>query len=222
MANQLSKTIFFGLLCLLSESAFSYTPKIGDLYFQDLNCGQLCDAITDVTYGIHHTQISHVAMLVQLGKTPYVIEAIADDVHLTSLTQFLKRSVDKNNQPRVLVARLKPPYTKLINQAITNAKLWLGKPYNKDFSPTNHFNKFYCSQLIYDAFLLANNHQPIFKENSMTFKQNGKTLPAWVSYFQSINKPIPQGEKGTNPGMLSRSDKLAIVYQYGNLRKIQH
>ncbi|TNF67771.1 MAG: hypothetical protein EP298_06770 [Gammaproteobacteria bacterium] len=222
MKNQLSKTILLSLLLFIYQIGFTYTPKVGDLYFQDLNCGKLCNAITDVTYGIDNTQISHVAMLIEAGKTPYVIEAIGENVHLTSLQAFLNRSVDSSGKPRVIVMRLKPPYNKLIAKATTQAKKWLNKPYNSDFNPNNHFNEFYCSQLIYDAFLIANNNKPIFKENTMTFKHNGQTLPAWVNYFNSINKPIPEGKKGTNPGMMSRSDKLEVVYQYGSLRSIQH
>lgn len=219
MMLQLNRLFLFLILFCICQLSYAYRPEIGDLYFQDLNCGQLCDAITDVTYGVDHTEVSHVAMLIQAGKNPEVIEAIGNNVHITSLNIFLNRSLDQNHKPRVLVARLKKPYQNLIPQAIKNAEKWLGKPYNESFTPNNHFESFYCSELIDDAFMLSNNHHPIFEKNIMTFKKNGKTLPAWQAYFQSIHQPIPEGQVGTNPGMLSRAPVLSVIYWYGTLRK---
>lgn len=208
------------ILLLISQLAFSYTPKAGDLFFQDLNCGKLCNAITNVTYGYGNTQVSHVGMLVFIKDKPEIIEAIGKSVHLTPLHNFLMRSVDKDNKPRVMVGRLNTQYQPLIKKAISYTLSWQGLPYNDDFSYKNDLKTFYCSQLIYDAFMLSNHNKPIFILNTMTFKQNGQTLPEWQSYFKDINKPIPEGNKGTNPGMMSRSKHLEIIYHYAELRKV--
>ncbi len=209
------------IFLILSNQAYSYQPQKGDLLFQDLNCGTLCNAITTVTYGYHNTQISHVAMIISTGKNPQVIEAIGDDVHLTALSTFLLRSRDPSGNARVLVGRLKPQYQPLIPEAIKIALKWQGLPYNATFNPDNQFKTFYCSELIYDTFMLANNGKPIFKLNMMTFKQNGKFLPEWVQYFKAQKAHIPEGKSGTNPGMMSRSKAIDIIYSYSNeMRKV--
>eukprot|EP00121_Abeoforma_whisleri_P005710 Awhi_evm1s5180 len=46
----------------------SYSPQPGDLLFQDLDCVELCDAITSVTFGYENTQVSHVGMVVFVSK----------------------------------------------------------------------------------------------------------------------------------------------------------
>ena len=210
----------FALIIILfcTSLAYSYKPQEGDLLFQDLNCGSLRNAITGVTVGYGDTQVSHVGMVVIIENKPLIIEAIDKDVRLTTLQHFLNRSVDKAHNPRVMVGRLKESYRHLIPSAVEHAKIWLHRPYNQSFAFNNNFKTFYCSQLIYDAFMKANANQPIFHLNTMTFRKAGKVLPEWESYFKRIGEPIPEGEKGTNPGMMSRSAKIKIIYYYGNLR----
>lgn len=200
--------------------AFGYQPKVGDLYFQDLNCGELCDAITTSTYGYDHTQVSHVAMLVKTGEHPEVIEATTPVVQQIPLEQFLARSVDENGNPRVMVGRLDSQYQSLIPQAVMEAQQWIGQPYNRDFRYHNHEQRFYCSQLVYQAFAKANHGVAIFPLNTMTFKMNGQTLPAWQAYFADIGEAIPEGHKGTNPGMMSRDQNIKIIHYYGQLRRV--
>ncbi len=47
----------------------------------------------------------------------------------------------------------------------------------------------------------------------MTFKDpKTKTyFPAWVNYYKQINKTIPEGQPGINPGLISLSDKTEVV-----------
>lgn len=219
--NHYLRLFSFVFLFNLCQNLFAYTPQVGDLYFQDLNCGSLCNAITSVTFGYDQTEVSHVALLIQASKNPEVIEAIGKDVHLTPLAQFLNRSLDKNKNPRVFVGRLKAKYQRLIPQAITYMKSWLYLPYNKDFNPNNHYKSFYCSELVDQGFYLANDKKHIFPLNKMTFKKDGQTLPQWQAYFKAIDKDIPEGEIGTNPGLLSRSKAINIIYFYGKLRTIK-
>lgn len=67
--------LFF--LYLYSASLFAFALKPGDLLFQDLECGSLCDAIFQVTHGYHETHISHVGMVISTKPKTMVIEAIA-------------------------------------------------------------------------------------------------------------------------------------------------
>lgn len=194
-------------------------PQTGDLFFQDLNCGEFCDAITTVTLGYKNTQLSHVGMVIDKDGAQYIIEARQSGVVLSSLEEFLQRSLDENKKPRVIVGRLKPKYQRLTHQAAQNMVGWLGMPYNNNFTPNNKFKSFYCSQLIAQAFQLANDGKPIFQYNIMTFKHQGEKTQAWESYFKKIGKLAPEGEVGTNPGMMSRDDAVTIIYQYGEPRK---
>src|SRR5690606_33541630 len=43
----------------------------------------------------------------------------------------------------------------------------------------------------------------------------GQPFPAWVEYYRDLGIPIPEGEPGLNPGGMSRSPHLDIVYAYG-------
>ena len=213
----ISFSILFSILLPLNSISFELKP--GDLLFQDLNCGELCDAITNVTYGYNHFQISHVGMVVSISRGGRVVEAYGKNVHLVSLNKFLNRSLDKNGYPMVIVGRVVPKYKKLINKAIYNTLNWNGLPYNYGFVPNNNQATFYCSQLIDAAFKSANNGKGIFLKHRMTFKKDSHTLVAWKKYFKSINKKIPEGKLGTNPGMMSRSKNIVIVHKYSkNMR----
>ena len=70
--------------------------------------------------------------------------------------------------------------------------------------------------MIYEIFLKSNNNNPFFYLNSMTYKNNGKTLNIWKEYFEDLNIPIPEGEPGINPGGISLSNKIDIIHNYMN------
>ncbi len=169
----------------------------------------MCDAIREVTQGYEGRGFSHVAMVVQTGKEVYVIEAVAAGVKQTRLDSFLLRSHDN-----VLVGRLKKPYRSLTKKAVLFSLQQQGIPYDDAFLYDN--GKYYCSELVYDAYLYANGGKPFFELAPMTFKQPGSEqyYPVWVDYFDSKGQDIPEGQPGCNPGGLSLSDKIDIL---GNL-----
>lgn len=207
LANVLNPKIF--------SAAFKLQP--GDLLFQDLDCGDLCDGINQATYGYNHTTVSHVGMVVSVtGKEPMLIEAVSNGVQFSSLDKFLVKSQDKEGHPRVMVGRVNRQTATLIPVAIKTARSYWHYPYNPTFSP--NAKGFYCSQLIVKSFFVANHYQPVFLTYPMNFKTANNTYPvAWVRYFAELKQPIPQGEAGSNPGMLSRDPKIKIVYFYGDL-----
>mgnify|MGYP003338349778 CR=1 FL=1 len=62
------------------ETDNSSNLQVGDLLFQDLDCGPLCDAIEAVTEGAEGRDFSHCAMVVQVGDSLKVVEAIGSEV----------------------------------------------------------------------------------------------------------------------------------------------
>lgn len=196
--------------------------QLGDLLFQDLDCGFMCNGIDKVTYGFADTDVSHVGMVTSVKDSHVmVIEAGSKGVVETLLSVFLARSHDQFGHPRVMVGRLVADDQYLIPAAITGAKANLGKPYNVSFTP-NQGQSYYCSQLIHDAFAQANGGQAIFHQHPMNFDdpETGKLAPAWRRYFSALHTSPPQGQLGTNPGQLSREANIKIIYHYGQLRHV--
>jgi hypothetical protein len=193
-----------------------FQPEEGDLIFQDLDCGPLCNAIENVTDGFNGADFSHIGLTIKDSTGQIVIlEAIGDKVRTTPLEEFLNRSFDSNDNPKAIVGRIKSEYQKIIPDFIKEAKSYLGKPYDVVYKMDN--DSFYCSELIYLAALKANDEKPFFDLNAMTFKNpdTGDFNPAWVEYYKNLNVEIPEGEPGINPGGISLSDKIDIVHVYG-------
>jgi len=188
----------------------------GDLLFQDLDCGALCDAIEKVTSGYHGANFSHVGIAAKSKDDGMVvIEAVQKGVAVTPLEIFLARSVDEKGMPKVMAGRLKPAYQGLVPSAVENAFALRGKPYDKVFEIGNE--AYYCSELIYEIFLRANNNKPVFELSPMTFKDRvtGKTMAVWQEYFEKLDAAVPEGKPGINPGGISRCDKLIVIKVYG-------
>lgn len=191
------------------SSVFAQTKtdlKDGDLIFQDMDCGPLCDAIEAVTEGYDGNDFSHMGLVYHRDDTLFIIEAAGKAVRLTTLEKFSKNTVKP-----MYVGRLKKQYRKLIPQAIAFSLKQLGVPYDSEYVYNN--GSYYCSELIYDAFLSANKGKPFFQLFPMTYKQPGTQdfFPAWVDYYKQIGKPIPEGQPGCNPGGISVSDKIEII-----------
>ncbi|RYE22449.1 MAG: hypothetical protein EOP51_13225 [Sphingobacteriales bacterium] len=182
------------------------TLKTGDLLFQNLDCGPLCDAIESVTEGFDGHDFSHNGLVYIKADSVYILEAMGKEVKMTPLASFAARSKHK-----LYVGRLKPNYQPMIAKAIAFSLQNLHVPYDEVYLYDN--GKYYCSELIYDAFKYANGGHPFFKLEPMTFKTAGKDEfnPAWVEYYKELNVPIPEGKPGINPGGMSRSEKLVIL-----------
>ena len=199
----------------------SFELELGDILFQDLDSDPLCDAIELVTPGYKEANLSHIGIVSEL-EDPYcinanynndirILEAIPNKVKTTRLDSFLQRSFDNNNNPKVIVGRLKPEHRHTIHNAIIFLKSKLNIEYDNEFLIDN--NKYYCSELIYNAFKKDN----IFKLEPMTFldPESNDTLQAWLNYYKELGVKIPQNELGINPGIMSLSEKIEIVHTYG-------
>ena len=214
---------FFFLLFLVVASCNSkknktdFLPQNGDLMFMDMDCGGFCDAIEKVTFGTHGAKFSHIAMVTkdEKGKN-IVLEAVSKGVKATPLDSFLQRGTDANGVCKVVVGRLQPTYKPLIARAIAEARQQVGKPYDEVFDLED--DTYYCSELVYESFKRANLGLPVFEAQPMTFKDpdTKQTFPIWAEYYKNLQKEIPEGKLGVNPGAISRSEKINIVFRYGN------
>jgi hypothetical protein len=178
----------------------------GDLIFQDMDCGPLCDAIEAVTQGYNGNDFSHMDIVYHRNDTLFIVEAAGKAVRLNTLAKF-----SKNTNKPMYVGRLKKQHQKIIPQAIAFSLKQLGVPYDSEYLYNN--GSYYCSELIYDAFKDANKNKPFFALYPMTYKQPGTDnfFPAWVDYYKQIGKPIPQGQPGCNPGGISTSDEIEML-----------
>ncbi len=206
------------LLVLVADaSAQKWTQfeyKTGDLLFQDLDCGGLCDAIETVTPGHKGRKFSHVGLVYVNRDSVWVIEAIGKGVQLTRLDHFMLRSTKGRNKPKVVVGRMDASYSRLHGRALGFALQQIGKDYDKEFIYGN--GRYYCSELIYDAYKSANDGEPIFRLPPMTFKDpaNNNYFPAWEEYYKELNVEIPEGKPGCNPGSLANEPSVQIVKSF--------
>lgn len=188
----------------------SYNIQQGDILFQDLDCGASCDAIEKVTEGVAGMDFSHCGIVVDIDGQLKVVEAYGK-VQAVSIDDFLNRSKDANGQPKVVIGRLKEGQKALAEKGASISKSYLGKGYDKAFTMGD--DTYYCSELVYECFKTANNNQTFFPLNTMTFKdpETGNYMPFWVEYYKELGVPIPEGEKGINPGAISRNSALEII-----------
>lgn len=195
---------FLGITSIFAQNKVKLQD--GDLLFQDMDCGPLCDAIEAVTEGYNGNDFSHMGMVYHRNDTIYIIEAAGKAVRLSTLEKF-----SKNTKKPMPIGRLKKKYRKLIPDAIRFSLKQLGIPYDDEYVYDN--GSYYCSELIYDAFKAANKNKPFFQLFPMTYKQPGTNdfFPAWVDYYKEIDKTIPEGLPGCNPGGMSTSDKIEII-----------
>ena len=207
----------------IDEERSNFQLELGDILFQDLDSSPLCDAIELVTPGFKNGSFSHMGIVVETGD-PFcinpeynltehirILESLPGGVVTTRLDSFLMRSYDDNNNPKVVVGRLNSEYKHTIPNAIQFANKQIGIGYDEVFILDN--DKYYCSELIYEAF----SKDSIFQLEPMTFlhPETNDTLSIWKEYYSKLGYKIPQKKLGINPGVMSLSEKIEIVHFYG-------
>jgi len=184
--------------------------RIGDLLFQDIDCGSPCDAIETVTQGFAASNLSHVAIITSINNNEvWVTEAIGEKVEMNTLETFLKRS------KKVFVGRLKSEHRHKINDAISYInEVLLNKPYDNFYLMNN--GSYYCSEIIYEGFKKTAKGKDLFSLMPMTFKdpKTNAYFDYWRKHYAKIKQSIPEGEPGLNPGGMSRAACLDIIYAY--------
>ena len=110
-----------------------------------------------------------------------------------------------------LKANVYSEYKNTIPAAIQFANKQIGVDYDEIFILDN--GQYYCSELIYEAFL----KDSIFQLEPMTFlnPETKDTLLAWKNYYSDLGVEIPQNKLGINPGIISLSEKIEIIHFYG-------
>ena len=210
-----TKLFILLIIGLFGCSNYRISNKIclqeGDLLFQHLNCGGLCEAIETVTCGVSGKKFSHCALVVKVHDSLFVIEAIGGKVQLNTIEKFFSRSHDTLNVENITIGRVKENFRRLISGAISFSKKQIGQPYDDAFLLNN--GKWYCSELLYESFKNANENNEFFSLSPMTFKKPGSNdfFPVWIEYYNKLNISIPEGELGINPGSISRSEKIDIL-----------
>ena len=187
----------------------------GDLLFQLRTGGELEWIISRLFAGHNGMAINHVAIC---SGDDEVIEAVMPRVQKTSLDYFISRSVvDGCDHPCILHCRVKPEFLKLTEKAVAFADQQLQLPYDIDYSSQKR--SWYCSALILEAFRYANGNDPVFPETPMGFRdlETGELFPYWIELYKTIGQPIPEGEPGSHPALLSCSEHLEIMEVFGQL-----
>ncbi|MDB4250840.1 YiiX/YebB-like N1pC/P60 family cysteine hydrolase, partial [Flavobacteriales bacterium] len=164
-----------------------------------------------VTPGYKDANFSHIGLVVLNNDTLKVLEAIPPKVVLTDIKSFFNRSYDTSGSSKIIAGRLKDEFQHTIKYAIIYAKSKIGIKYDEAFLMNN--KSYYCSELIFEAF----EKDSIFKLKPMTFlhPETNDTLTVWKNYYSKLGVTIPQNEPGINPGIMSLSDKIEMIYFYG-------
>ena len=221
----------------VSEKEKEFQLQVGDFLFQDLDASPLCEAIEAVTPGYNNGNFSHVGIIIKGGdpilqnvdskfeekyfynlQQDYrVLEAIPAEVTTTRIDSFLNNSLDSLSNPKVIVGRLKVEYRYLIKDAIRFLNGKIGVKYDDEFLLNNE--KYYCSELIYEAF----KKEDVFELAPMNFmNKENKIMPIWQNYYDKLNMKVPQGELGINPGLMSISNKIDIIYDFTKTKNFKH
>ena len=211
MKNYFFIILFYSILFSSCLPKQKFELQEGDLLFQDLDSSPLCDAIELVTPGYKDANFSHIGLVVLDNDTLKVLEAIPPKVVLTDIKSFFNRSYDTEGRSKIIAGRLKDEFQHTIKDAIIYAKSKIGIKYDQEFLMNN--NSYYCSELIFEAF----EKDSIFKLKPMTFlhPETNDTLNVWKNYYSKLGITIPQNEPGINPGIMSLSDKIEMIYFYG-------
>lgn len=207
-------SLLFNSIISYSQSWTDFRFESGDLLFQDMDCGELCDAIKTVTPTSHERHPSHVGLAYVVKDSVWVIEAWGDNVHLIPIRQFLFRGEGEQGTPKVMVGRVPAEYQNLAGRAVGFALEQRGKPYDKTFEYDN--GKYYAAELIFDAYKAANRGKALFDTHEMSFSdpKNWKIHPFWKAYFEELKVKVPEGKTGFNAAALANDDNVEIVTSF--------
>ena len=189
--------------------------KTGDLIFTQI--GSSKNAISSVTEGYRGARVNHVGIALENQWGFFILEAFPPEVRLTNIKVHLNRSRDSRKNARYIVARLKQEYQYLLPEAISYGLKQRDIPYDRRYLTDEA--ALYCSELIVDMFKHANNETFFFKESPMSFRdtETGEVLEYWVKYYDYFGMDVPEGEAGSNPGNISKDERLNIYKVEGNI-----
>lgn len=192
----------------------------GDLIFTQIGSPE--NAISAVTEGYCGARVNHVGIVVESPLGIFVLEAFPPEVRLTNIKVYLNRSRDANGNPRYILARLKPEYKHLLPEAISYGLKQRDIPYDHLYLAGKA--ALYCSKLIIEMFKHANGGMPFFKETPMSFRyiETGEIHEYWIKHYDYFGMDVPEEEPGSNPGEISKDEKLNIFDVVGDITGYNH
>lgn len=188
---------------IASAPAPSRIPVLreGDILFQKLPCGSLCDAIIETTPCSDAYAFNHCGIFRYTDGKPVVVEAIAGKVRETPLMFFTQR----DTATKLSVGRLAD--SSVAMSAAYTSRKYLGRPYDDAFIPGD--SALYCSELVWESYQSPGG--PVFQLEPMTFRSGGRTHPGWVEYYMKLGVAIPEGEPGINPCGIAGSEAVRML-----------
>lgn len=169
-------------------------------------------AIADVTQGVASEPIVHVAIVCRHAGQTYALEASGKHgVWLNPIDSFFVHSDHTpEGKPLVLVGRLRDQ--SVVTESVSRAMKYIGRPYDYLFGESE--DSIYCSELVHYAYLRADGSY-IFPQQPMSFHDNtGNITQFWKDVYARHGREVPEGEPGTNPGAISRSEEIEIIKRY--------
>ena len=169
-------------------------------------------AIADVTQGVSSQPVVHVAIVCKMDNKMFALEASGKHgVWLNPIDSFFVHADHSSlGKPMVLAARLKD--TTNVSKSVEKALSYLGRPYDYLFGDSE--DSIYCSELVHYSYLDRDGHY-IFPQQPMSFHDaSGKVTQFWIDAYAKHGLSVPEGEPGTNPGALSRSEKIVIIKSF--------
>jgi len=215
MKNRVFGLIVFLLAMLLAQMTHAQGVRLqtGDLLFVgSVQAGDstMSGAITAATGRADELTYTHVAILeIDENQCVWVIEATPKrGVCRYPIDTFLMDNMLPDGRyPQMDVMRLR--HAANVCQYVENAKKYCGEEYDLYFLPDNQAH--YCSELVYDAYTTRGGRH-LFHAEPMNFKGEDGRYPAyWITLFERIHQPIPQGVPGTNPQDMSQERRLKRV-----------
>lgn len=200
-------SIILSVLLITFSCQTSNIPlKNGDLLFVGNSSGNLSKAIDEVTKTEKSTNFSHIALVEKSGKDIWVLHAAPQNgSERISLEEF--KNYAKKDSSEIVIYRIKKEFKPDFENAVSEAKTMLGKPYNFTYILSD--SAYYCSDFVYNSF----EKDSIFEMNPMTFKnpQTNEFHPTWIQFYEKQNLEIPEGEPGCNPNGMAASEKLNLI-----------
>lgn len=182
----------FSLLAMKNLHAEERPYQSGDLIFFDLACGEVCEAMEDVTleqFGLTEPRLSHIGILERLDSGELLLwEAwpVAGVSH-TPLNEALKRPSQK-----IFWAPLEEAYREQALKTLKFIKAHEGRAYDSEFLYSN--SRYYCSELIQEAW------PSLFQTRPMYFgAPDSKAYSIWADYYSKLSMEIPIGKEGVSP-----------------------
>ena len=186
----------------------------GDLLFQDLDCGEICDALRGSSAPLDGKHYTHVGMAYRVKDSLWVIEAYGQGVQIVPLNRFMERSITGNGKTRVSVGRVPAEFQSLAGRAVGFALEQRGIPYDHEYTYDN--GRYYSSELVFDAYKAAHYGKALFDAGSMSFRDpsGSRITTRWEKYFEEIGVQPPEGKSSISPAGLAADENIEIVRSF--------